>query len=195
MLRQWKDRLAEKIDESQEKVRAQWLALNEREKKIITTLAGLVAVLIFAVGVKETSSVFTHVASQSESNIKNLEKIQNYVQELHAQGSELMRYERLSSKRGENFVFSAFIESEAKKFGLNIAKTSPAKVLAEDKAEKSEEWLEIQIKDGSLDSIVKFLASIEETLGLGVIELNIKTQFQDITKMDMTAVISNKKNV
>lgn len=197
MLRRWKDKFVEKVEEVQEKFRAQWLALNDREKKILTTLAALVGVLIFAVAVKETSAVFTHVASQSESNIKNLERIQSYVQELQSQNSDLMKYERMFAKRGGDFVFTSFIDTEAKRFGLNLTKTSPTRALTDSKSDKSdnlEEWLEVQIKDASIDSLVKFLASIEETLGLQLVDLSIKPQFQDITKLDMTVVISNKKS-
>jgi type II secretory pathway component PulM len=195
-LRHLKEKIGERYDEAQEKLRATWLAFNPREKMVVSILAGIMGFLIVALIVKETSTLFSRASSEAESNYKNIEKIQALLRELSQQHSDLMRYERLRGKRGENFKLSGFLESEATRYGAVVDKVAPTRALLGDGKENArEEWVEVQLKDTSLDSMLKFLSSIEETLGLKIVELKVKPQFADSTKLDITAVISSTKDL
>ncbi|MDB5036886.1 MAG: hypothetical protein JWQ35_414 [Bacteriovoracaceae bacterium] len=195
-IRAYKEKFFEKFDEVQEKLRAQWFAFNPREKMIVSILAGVMGFLIVALIIKETSSLFSKASSDAENNYKNIEKIQTLLKDLSQQRSDLMRYEKLRGNRGESFKLSGFLETESAKYGITIAKTSPARALSADgKESKNEEWLSVDIKDTSLDSILKFLSSVEETLGLRVVELKVKPQFADATKLDVTTVIASLKDL
>ncbi len=189
----WNERWTERFEEQRERVRTWWLGLAPREKSVLSVLAGLVVVLLMAVIIKETSVILNRVASQAESNYGHMERIQTWVSELQNQRASLMRYDRLKQQRRDDFEFQAFIEQEAKRFNINLSKSAPARVVGGPSVEKSEEWLEVDLKDAALENLVKFLASIEDTLGLRLVELQIKTQFQDPTKLDSTLIVSNKK--
>ena len=191
----WKEKFSERFDEIRERARSWWLGLAPREKIVLSSLAGLVGLLLVAVILKETSFVLNQVAHQAESNYKNMEKIQNWIGELRNQRTSLSRYERLKERRGETFDFQAFIESEAKKFTLTLAKSAPARVVGGANLEKEEDWLQVELKDGALENLVKFMAGLEETLGLRLVEFTIKTQFQDPTKMDAVVVVASKKTL
>ncbi len=195
-LKQFKDKTVERFEEVQEKFRAQWLAFSPREKMIVSSLVGVLTLLIIALVVKETSGLLTKVSSQAEMNFNNIEKIQNLLRDLTLQRGDLMKYERLRGKRGSEFDLQKYIQQEAARYGATVAKISPTRALAADGNEiKDEDWAEVQLKDATLDSALKLLSSVEETLGLKVISLNIKPQFADPTKLDITTVISNTKEL
>jgi type II secretory pathway component PulM len=194
--RQFKEKTIERFDETQEKVRAQWMAFNPREKMIVSTLAGVMLLLLVVLIVKETSSLFSRVSNEAGSNYKNIERIQSLMKDLAQQRADLQRYERLRGKRGDSFKLQSFIESEATRYGAMVQKVSPVRAMGtNDKEKTDEEWMEVQLKDTSLDSMLKFLTSIEETLGLRIVELKVKTQFADSTKLEITAVIASVKNI
>lgn len=195
-LRQWKEKAGERVDEIQEKVRAQWLAFNPREKMIVSILAGVMGFLVVTLVLKETIGLFSKVSSEAETNFKNIERLQSLLKDLQQQKTDLSRYDRLRGKRGETFQFQGFLESEAAKFGAVVQKVSPVRAITGSEKEKpTEEWMEVQLKDTSLDSMLKFLSSVEDTLGLRLVELKVKPQFADATKLDITAIIASSKNL
>ncbi len=191
-LRQLREKVGERFDELQEKVRAQWMEFNPREKLIVSVLAGVMGLLVFALVAKETTSLFSRVSSEAENNYKNIEKIQSLMKDLQLQQTDLSRFIRLREKRGENFKLQGFVESEAVKFGTVVSKVAPTRALDDSGKEiKTEEWIEVHLKDASLDSMLKFLSSIEDTLGLRIVNLKVNTQFADPTKLDLITVIAS----
>src|SRR4051812_8391536 len=114
----WKEKIAEPIEEWQEKARQQWLSLNPRERLILSVLASVMTLMIAALMIKEATGFFLRQASMAENNYKNIERIQKLSDDLLQQRSDISRYEMLKAKRGENFKLPAFIEAEASKVGV-----------------------------------------------------------------------------
>lgn len=185
----------EPLEEFQEKARQQWLSLNPRERTVLSVLAGVLCLLLSALVVKEAAGFFFRAESMAQNNLKNIERIQRLSDELLQQRSEMGRYDRLKGKRGEDFKITTYIETEAAKFGLSIAKMAPTKAQIDDKA-PAQDWVEVALgKEATLDRVLKFLDSVEETLGVRIIELSIKTQFQDPTKLEVTTIIANLREL
>lgn len=191
---QWREKVVEPLEELQERLRQQWLSLNARERMVLSILAGVMCILLSALIVKEAATFFFRSELEAQNNLKNIEKIQRVSQELLTQRTDISRYDRLKEKRGEAFKISTFIESEAQKFGITIAKMAPVKAQVDEKAPE-QEWVEVQVKDARLDSLTKFLQSAEETLGLRIVELDLKPSFSDTTKLEMTATFANLKEL
>lgn len=186
----WREKIVEPLEELQERLRQQWLSLNARERLILSILAGFMCLLLSALVIKEATTFFFRSEFEAQNNLKNIERIQRISQDLLSQRSDIARYDRLKEKRGETFKFSNFIESEAKKFGIGIAKMAPVKAAVDDKAPE-QEWVEVQLKDANLDALMKFFQSAEEMLGVKIVEMNIKPQFSDSTKLEATAIFAN----
>jgi hypothetical protein len=60
---------------------------------------------------------------------------------------------------------------------------------------KDKEYLEVQVKEATLDSALRFLQGIEQTLGLQVLDLTVKPDYANPSRLEMTAVISNQKDL
>lgn len=194
LITQWREKVQEPLEELQERLRQQWLSLNSRERLILSILAGVMCLLLSILVIKEATTFFFRSELQAQNNLKNIEKIQRISQDLLSQRSDITRYDRLLDRRGEGFKISTFIEDEAKKYGIVIAKMAPVKAQVDDKAPE-QEWVEVQLKDVSLDSVMKFLQSVEEMLGIRMVELSIKPQFSDSTKLEVTTIFANLKEL
>lgn len=195
-LKVFREKFTEKFEETHEKLRAQWMSFSPREKMVVSIMAGVMGLLVCALIIKEGATLVSRVSSQSERNLENIEKIQVLLRDLSAQKADLMKYERLRGKRGETFDLQKFLVEEATRYGANLEKSLPTRALSPDGKEiKNEDWVEVTLKDASLDATLKFLSSIEDTLGLKVMELKMKPQFADPTKFEVVTLISSARNL
>ena len=195
MIARWRDKMAEPLDEWQEKIRQQWLSLNPKERLVLSILAVIMFLLIAALAAKEGAGFFLRQAGKAENNYKNIERIQRLSDELLRQRADISRYEMLKTKRGDSFKLSGFLEDEASKAGVVISKMAPTKVKAtSDYGE--EEWVEVQFsKETNLDSLLKFLSHVEEGLGVRLVELSIKPDFTNPTKLEAVVTVANIKDL
>ncbi|MBN8555981.1 MAG: type II secretion system protein M [Deltaproteobacteria bacterium] len=195
MILRWRDKIAEPLDEWQEKIRQQWISLNPRERMVLSILAAIMVLLIAALIIKEGAGFFLRQAGKAENNYKNIERIQRLSDDLLKQRADISRYEMLKTKRGESFKLSSFLEGEASKSGIVISKMAPTKVKAiSDYGD--EEWVEIQFsKETNLDSLLKFLTRAEEGLGVRLVELSIKPDFANPTNLEVIATVANIKEL
>lgn len=198
-LEKWRERLREKVfeplEEWQEKGRQHWLSLNPRERVIVSVLAAVMTTLIAVLVVKEAVGFIYRHEYLAESNLKNVARIQKLTSDLNQQRSDLLKFERLKGKRGTDFQLNKYLENEAGRSGVSIAKISPTKSKTTQPSENME-WVEVQLmQETMLMPALQFLQSIDETLGLQLVELSIKPQFADPTKLNITAVISNDKSL
>lgn len=191
----WREKIVEPLDELQERARQQWLTLAPRERLIVSVLASVMIALLGILVVKEAFTFFSRHENQVSESIQNITEIQNLASEISKQRVDLIRYERLRNKRDKDFKLSPFLESEARKFSVSIEKISPTKARTTEK-DPAEEWVELKLgKDTTLDSALKFFQGVEEPLGLRIIEMSIKPQFADPTKLEVTAIIAGKKEI
>ncbi len=190
---QWREKMIEPMDELQEKARQQWQSFAPRERLILTILAALMSLSLSVLVLKEGYSFYSGHANQVETNFKNVDKIQSLISELKSQRSSLLKYERLSTKIGPDFDLNSYMQSQATKFGVSLTKTAPTRPKTGSDNSK-EEWLEIQMAPTSLDSAIRFLESVEESLGIRLVELSVKPQFADPSKLDITAIWAHSKD-
>lgn len=189
----WKEKIAEPWDELQEKLRAQWAALAPRERLILSVLGSVFAILLSVLLIKEAFTFFNRHETKAESDLLNISEIQKLSSELSTQRNELNRYESLRRKRGEPFQINQFFESQARDFNVNLDKISPAKPRGE---ASDEEWVEVRLgKSTTLSSALKFLKSAEEAIGVRLVDLEMKPQFTDMTKLDVVAIFAIKQEL
>lgn len=194
IMTQWREKIAEPLEEIQEKVRQQWLGLNARERLILSILAGVLCLLLSVLILKEATTFFFRSELEAQNNLRSVEKIQRISQELLAQRSEMQRYDRLKEKRGDGFKISSFIEKQAQAVGINISRMAPTKALTAEN-ETDADWVEVQVKEASLESSTQFLSSVEEALGVRLVELEMKPLFSDVTKIEFLAIFSVQKEL
>jgi type II secretory pathway component PulM len=188
----WKEKIAEPWDELQEKVRTQWSSLAPRERLILSVLASLFVVLLSILLIKEAFTFFSRHEMRAESDFQNVAEIQKLSSELANQRADLSRYESLRRKRTEPFQINQFIETQARDFNVSLEKISPAKP----RGDSDEDWVEVRLgKNTTLSSALRFLRSVEEPIGVRLVDLEIKPQFADITKLDVVAVFAIKQEL
>jgi type II secretory pathway component PulM len=191
----WKEKIVEPLEDWQEKARQQWLSLNPRERLILSGLASVMTLLLMALFIKEATGFFFRQTSMAENNFKNIERIQRLSDELLQQKVEISRYDALKEKRGEDFKLSSYIEAEAARVGISITKMAPTKVKS-GKDSGEEDWVEVQLsRDTTLSPLLKFLAGVEQGLGVRIVELSVKPDFTNPSKLEVTAIIANSKNL
>jgi len=191
----WREKILEPFEELQERARQQWLTLAPRERLIVSVLASTMVLLLSILIIKEAFTFFSHHENQVSESLINIGEIQALASELSKQRSDLVRYERLRNRRDKDFKLTTFLESEAQKFSVVIDKMNPTKARTTEK-DPSEDWVELKLGSNSnLDSVLKFFQGVEEPLGLRVVELAIKPQFTDPTKLEVTATIAAKKEI
>lgn len=193
-VKRFRDRFSEPLEDLQERARSYWLGLAPRERLILSILGGLTALLFTALLLKETFGFFLGHEHMTESNLKNVSRIQTLAGELATQRADMMKYERLLSRRPSPFKLSTYVESEAQKYGIGVSKAAPSKAPAN--ASEGEEFLEITLSSGvGLDRLLKMLQSLEETLGVRLVELTIKPEFADPTKLNVVFTIAGKAEI
>jgi len=162
---------------------------------IVSVLASVMIVLLGVLVVKETVTFFSRHENQVQAMMDHIGEIQKLSSEISKQRSDLIRYERLRNRRGQDFKLSTFLESEARKYNVVLEKVGPTKPRNPDDAAE-EEWVEVQLgKDTTLDAALKFFQSAEEPIGVRLVELQMKPQFTDPTKLDVTAIMAAKKEI
>ena len=191
----FKEKIQEPAEELQERLRQQWLSLNTRERLILSSLASLVVLLLSVLIIKEAFSFFSRHENRVQETMNSIGDIQELSAEIGRQKIELGRYERLKAKRGSDFKIASFLENESRKFGVTVEKASPTKSKSTT-ATADEDWMELKLgKDTNLDAALKFLQSIEEPLGVRIVELTIKPQFADPTKLEVLAIVAAQKEI
>jgi hypothetical protein len=187
-------KILEKAQDLQEKARQFWMTLNMREKILLSIIAGFMSVLVVAAVVKQGAGLVFERASQAEQTVQNIGKIERLAKKLIQQRGPLLRYERLRAKRGDNFDAISFIKTQASKFGAEVKKVSPTR--PKEASEENLEWIELQLGgQTSLSAAMKLLESIEEPLGVRIVELSIKPQFSKKSQLEVTALITNAKEL
>ena len=68
----WRERIAEPFEEIQEKARQQWMALNPRERMILSVLASALVVLLAVLLLKEAVVFFSRHEIQMQENLTNI---------------------------------------------------------------------------------------------------------------------------
>jgi type II secretory pathway component PulM len=191
----WREKIVEPLDELQERGRQQWMTLNPRERLIVSALASVMVVLIAVLVVKEAFTFFSKHENQVQSMMDHIGDIQKLAGEISRQRSDLVKYERLRNKRGNDFKLSTFLEGEARRYNVAIEKLSPTKPKTTEK-DADEEWIEVKLaKETTLDAALKFLQAAEEPIGVRLVELEIKPQFTDPTKLDVLAIVASRKEI
>jgi len=184
-------KIFEPLADVQDKVRQYWVTLNPRERIILSVLAGVMSLLVVAVVIKQSVGFVFNQASQAEDTLKNITKIQRLSETWIQQRGELLRYERMRGRRGDNFDLIPFINDLASKYGTTVTKISPTRPSSATKDMKAD-WVEVKLGGTtSLSSAMKLLRSIEEPLGVRIHELTIKPQFSDKTKVEVRALVVN----
>lgn len=187
-----KERAFEHFEQLQEKARAFWMGLNQREKVILGSLLGLFSLLITIFIFKFTLGAFIYRQAQVESAMQNATKIQRIAYELVDQKRHLLKFERLRKTRGENFNLRQFIEQQANRYGVSIESIAPSR--ATSAAEKEEERMEVILSQKtSLDSALRFLEAVEGAIGVRLIDLKIKS-FAN-SQLEITAMVGNTKDL
>lgn len=191
----WREKIVEPLDELQERGRQQWMTLNPRERLIVSVLASVMVVLVAVLVVKEAFTFFSKHENQVQSMMDHIGEIQKLAGEISKQRSDLVKYERLRNKRGNDFKLSTFLEGEARRYNVAIEKLSPTKPKTTEK-DSDEEWVEVKLaKETTLDAALKFLQAAEEPIGVRLVELEIKPQFTDPTKLDVLAIVASRKEI
>jgi type II secretory pathway component PulM len=194
-MRVWKEKIVEPLDDLQERARLAWSGLAPREKLILSILGSVFGLLLVIFLLKESVAFFSRHETEMEQNAVAIQEIQGLTERLAKQRLELSLYERLKNRRPSPFSLNNFLESEARKVGVSLQKTAPTKSRAEEGAAE-EEWMEIQLATGvSLDMAMKYLALVEEPLGVRIVELTMKPQFTDPSKLDVVAIIAARKDL
>lgn len=191
----WNEKLAEPLEEIQERLRQHWLSLAPRERMIVSILGSVLLFLLAVLLVKEAYTFFSRHENQITESMSQMTDIQQLSAELSRQRNDLSQFERLRSRRSEDFKLSTFLETEARKYGVTLEKVSPTKPRDVDVA-KEEDWMEVRLaKDTTLDNALKFLRSVEEVLGVRLIDLQIRPQFTDPTKLEVIATVASRKEI
>ena len=184
----------ELINEWQEKVRQYWITLNPREKILLSSVAGVMCLLlVLAVGKQIFGAVFER-AAQAEQVQANIGTIDRLSKKLRKQQGSLLSYERLRRLRGDNFDLIAEIRKNAPLYGADIKKLAPTR--AKKATEEDAEWIELELGGSTtLSAAVKLLESIERPLGVRIVELSMKPQFSNKSQFEVTALIMNLKEL
>ena len=189
----WKEKISEPLDELQEKLKAQWSTLAPRERLILSILGAVFVVLLSTLVFKEAFTFFNRHEIKAEADVQNVSEIQKLSSEISAQRNEINRFDSLKRSRGEPFQINQFIEGRARDFNVSLEKISPAKPRGEN---SGEEWVEVRLgKTTSLSAALRFLKSVEEAIGVRIVDLEMKPQFADMTKLDVVAVIAIKQEL
>lgn len=194
-IQRFKDKWSDTRTDLQEKLSQFWQNLQPRERLLLSITVGTTTFLLLLFFIKNTISVFYDQSTKAEKNYASYSKIQQLAEEMIKQKPLLLRYERLRAKRDENFNTTNFIQQQAANAGVTLTQISPTRPRGTKETENTE-WFELKMGEGStLPSALKLLQSIEEVLGMKVVEISVKPQFSDPTQLDVTAVIMNVKNL
>lgn len=101
----------------------------------------------------------------------------------------LDNYKRKISDRGNEPFMQSYLESEAAGLGLNIASMVPKSVDLND--EYREDQVEIKLERITLDSLISFLYTVENSPKmLSIKNIRIKRRYDDHSLSDVTMTIS-----
>lgn len=191
----WREKIAEPLDELQERARQQWMTLAPRERMILSVLASVFSLLLAILLVKEAFTFFSRHEDQVAESLSQITEIQKLSAEISRQRDGLGQYERLLARRDQDFKLNTFLETEARKFGVTVEKISPTKARLQE-GDPEQEWVEVRLgKETSLDNSLKFLKSLEEPIGVRLVDLQIKPQFTDPTKLEVIATVASLKEI
>ncbi len=189
----WRDKVVERFEDLQERARQQWMTLAPRERLIVSVMASLLVVLLSVLVVKEVFTFFSRHDRAVQASLENIGSIQSLSAEISAQRTQLIQFDRLRNMRGAEFQLNSFLENQARQFALSVEQINPTKVRTPNPSAE-EDWVEVKLaKDVRLDGVLKWLRAIEEPLGIRIIDLQIKPQFADPTKLEVSAVVAATK--
>ncbi|TVQ80413.1 MAG: hypothetical protein EA369_02705 [Bradymonadales bacterium] len=188
-----RERLQELFEVTKERLVEFWKPLNPREKMIV---GGAVAIFC--------SALLIFVASQSlqwisrsvagpRVDISEVEQIRRIVSELGASQMEIRRFERMRAEMGDDFNFREHLETEARRAGLQIRDLQAARP-STPLVGPDEEFYELQLDlQSPLPASLRFLNSLDQTLGIRVVGLRVKPSFADRQRAEVRAEIAYRK--
>jgi|GEM_PF-5989726 len=192
-MRAWKEKILEKFELLQDQARTTWSNLNKREKIILSSALGLLALTLFAFLIKQFSAFLLSPGFSLEANLKEIHHIQYTVRELKDLRMDARRFDRLQMQQSSNFQLNSFIEQEAQTYRVTLKEIKPTRAKSS-LAKEKDELYEIQLDPStSLEASLRFLSGVESALGVRILNLNMKPNYTDPTKLEVQAVIAYSK--
>lgn len=195
-LKQIRDQIFEQAEAAREQLRSFWAGLAPRERLILSVASGLLGLVLISFSAKQIGSLFLSSDFDLEQNLEDARRIQSLVAELKNGRFQARRYDRLKEQRPASFQIESFLATQAQTFGLQIREVRPRRINSANAAQSNEKLFEVDIAKGaSLDASLRFLESVEEVIGVRLVELRIRPEFEDASQLDVSFVVALKENL
>lgn len=189
-----KEKAQELLEQGQDQFRAFWSKLNKREQMILGGVSGLVGVLLIFYILKNLGGFISGSQFDTSSTLTDVSAIQRLLDERRVLRRDARSYERIMGRQNQDFDLQSHAEQKAQSFGIKLKSIKPTRVKSA-LADSTDSLYEVTMDPGvTLGDAMKFLESLEEPIGVRILSLEMKTNFEDRSKLDIKATLASKKS-
>lgn len=189
-LNELKDRISEWSSLGQEKARSFWEGLNSRERWIVGIAGGAFTLAITAFVIQFMFGLLLSSFYSPAKVVSELNEIQSLLQDSQSLRQDALQYDRLLRRQTGDFKLETFAENQAKQFGVKIQSLKASSIKSR-WANPQDKLFEIEIeKNSDFEPSMKFLDSLQDSLGVKIVNLEIRSAFKDKSKIDLKAIIA-----